>query len=176
MLEVRETALPGVLEILPRRIGDDRGFFSEVWSEPRFREAGFDIAFVQDNHSRSARGVLRGLHYQLEPFAQNKLVRVTRGSVYDVAVDIRRSSPTFGKWTGGHPVGLKAGTSCWCPPASRTAFLRWRKEARSSIRYPPPTAPTMIAASGPTTRRSGSTGRCRDPNGCSRPRTRMRPS
>jgi dTDP-4-dehydrorhamnose 3,5-epimerase len=99
MLEVRETGLPGVLEVLPRRIGDDRGFFSEVWSEPRFREAGFDIAFVQDNHSRSARGVLRGLHYQLEPFAQTKLVRVTRGSVYDVAVDIRRSSRTFGKWT-----------------------------------------------------------------------------
>lgn len=99
MLDVRETGLPGVLEVLPRRIGDDRGFFSEVWTETRFREAGFDITFVQDNHSRSARGVLRGLHYQLEPFAQTKLVRVSRGSVYDVAVDIRRSSPTFGHWT-----------------------------------------------------------------------------
>lgn len=99
MVEVRETGLPGVLEILPRRIGDARGFFSEVWSEPRFREAGLDHVFVQDNHSRSARGVLRGLHYQLEPFAQAKLVRVSRGSVYDVAVDIRRSSPTFGQWT-----------------------------------------------------------------------------
>lgn len=99
MLEVRETGLPGVLEILPRRIGDDRGFFSEVWAEARFRDAGFDLTFVQDNHSRSAFGVLRGLHYQLEPFAQTKLVRVSRGSVYDVAVDIRRSSPTFGKWT-----------------------------------------------------------------------------
>lgn len=99
MLEVRETGLAGVLEILPRRIGDDRGFFSEVWSERGFREAGLDLAFVQDNHSRSARGVLRGLHYQLEPVAQTKLVRVTRGSVFDVAVDIRRSSPTFGRWT-----------------------------------------------------------------------------
>lgn len=100
MLEVRATGLEGVLEILPRRIGDDRGFFSEVWSERSFREAGLDHVFVQDNHSRSARGVLRGLHYQLEPVAQTKLVRVTRGSVFDVAVDIRRSSPTFGQWTG----------------------------------------------------------------------------
>ncbi|NJC06482.1 dTDP-4-dehydrorhamnose 3,5-epimerase [Sphingomonas kaistensis] len=100
MLEVKETGLPGVLEILPRRIGDDRGFFSEVWSESRFRDAGIDLTFVQDNHSRSARGVLRGLHYQLEPVAQAKLVRVSRGSVFDVAVDIRRSSPTFGQWTG----------------------------------------------------------------------------
>jgi dTDP-4-dehydrorhamnose 3,5-epimerase len=100
MLEVRETGLPGVLEILPRRIGDDRGFFSEVWNEASFRDAGIELAFVQDNHSRSARGVLRGLHYQLEPAAQAKLVRVSRGSVFDVAVDIRRSSPTFGRWTG----------------------------------------------------------------------------
>jgi dTDP-4-dehydrorhamnose 3,5-epimerase len=100
VLEVRETGLAGVLEILPRRIGDDRGFFSEVWSERSFREAGLDHDFVQDNHSRSARGVLRGLHYQIEPVAQTKLVRVTRGSVFDVAVDIRRSSPTFGQWTG----------------------------------------------------------------------------
>jgi dTDP-4-dehydrorhamnose 3,5-epimerase len=100
MLEVRKTALAGVLEILPRRIGDDRGFFSEVWSERSFREVGLDHVFVQDNHSRSARGVLRGLHYQLEPVAQTKLVRVTRGSVFDVAVDIRRSSSTFGQWTG----------------------------------------------------------------------------
>jgi dTDP-4-dehydrorhamnose 3,5-epimerase len=100
VLEVRKTALAGVLEILPRRIGDDRGFFSEVWSERSFREVGLDHVFVQDNHSRSARGVLRGLHYQLEPVAQTKLVRVTRGSVFDVAVDIRRSSSTFGQWTG----------------------------------------------------------------------------
>jgi dTDP-4-dehydrorhamnose 3,5-epimerase len=100
MLEVRETGLPGVLELLPRKIGDDRGFFSEVWSERSFAEAGLDLKFVQDNHSRSAKGVLRGLHYQLDPVAQTKLVRVTRGSVFDVAIDIRRSSPTFGQWTG----------------------------------------------------------------------------
>lgn len=100
MLEVKQTGLPGVLEILPNRIGDDRGFFSETWNEAHFREAGIDLAFVQDNHSRSALGVLRGLHYQLEPVAQTKLVRVSRGSVFDVAVDIRRSSATFGQWTG----------------------------------------------------------------------------
>lgn len=100
MLEVKQTGLPGVLEIVSRRLGDDRGFFSEVWSESRFREAGIELAFVQDNHSRSARGVLRGLHYQVEPVPQAKLVRVSRGSVFDVAVDIRRSSPTFGQWTG----------------------------------------------------------------------------
>jgi dTDP-4-dehydrorhamnose 3,5-epimerase len=100
MLDVKGTGLPGVLEILPRRIGDDRGFFSEVWSGATFHEAGIDLAFVQDNHSRSARGVLRGLHYQVEPVAQAKLVRVSRGSVFDVAVDIRRSSSTFGQWTG----------------------------------------------------------------------------
>lgn len=100
MLEVRQTGLSGVLELVPKRIGDDRGFFSETWNAQRFHEVGIDLAFVQDNHSRSAKGVLRGLHYQLEPAAQVKLVRVSRGSVFDVAVDIRRSSPTFGQWTG----------------------------------------------------------------------------
>lgn len=100
MLEVGQTSLPGVLELLPKRIGDERGFFSEVWNQQRLREAGIDLSFVQDNHSRSARGVLRGLHYQMEPASQTKLVRVSRGSVFDVAVDIRQSSPTFGKWIG----------------------------------------------------------------------------
>lgn len=100
MVEVRKTSLPGVLEIVPRRIGDDRGFFSEVWNARSLKEAGVELDFVQDNHSRSAKGVLRGLHYQLDPIAQDKLVRVSRGSIFDVAVDIRKSSPTFGQWTG----------------------------------------------------------------------------
>lgn len=100
MVEIVQTSLPGVLEVRPARFGDDRGFFSETWNAASFREAGIDLAFVQDNHSRSARGVLRGLHYQLPPFEQAKLVRVSRGAVFDVAVDIRRSSPTFGQWTG----------------------------------------------------------------------------
>lgn len=99
MIEVRQTGLEGVIEIMPRKFGDSRGFFSEVYNANVFRDAGIDLVFVQDNHSLSAqRGVLRGLHYQLPPRAQDKLVRVARGAILDVAVDIRRSSPTFGKW------------------------------------------------------------------------------
>ena len=101
MLEVRPLALGGVFEIRPRRFADERGFFSEIWNAAEWREAGIALDFVQDNHSLSRdRGVMRGLHYQLEPFAQDKLVRVTRGSVFDVAVDIRRGSSTFGEWVG----------------------------------------------------------------------------
>ena len=101
MLDARPTALAGVLEIRPRRLTDDRGFFSEVWREAAFAEAGIDLHFVQDNHSLSRDvGVLRGLHFQAPPFAQDKLVRVARGAVFDVAVDIRPSSPTYRLWVG----------------------------------------------------------------------------
>lgn len=101
MTEVRALAIPEVLEIIPSRHGDQRGFFSEVYSAPTLREHGVDVPFVQDNHSFSAaRGVLRGLHFQRPPFAQDKLVRVAKGSIYDVAVDIRHGSPTFGQWVG----------------------------------------------------------------------------
>ena len=96
---VRDTLLPGVKLIEPRVFGDDRGFFLESWNVRVFAEAGLDLAFVQDNHSRSTKGVLRGLHYQLGT-PQGKLVRVTAGAVFDVAVDIRRSSPHFGQWVG----------------------------------------------------------------------------
>jgi dTDP-4-dehydrorhamnose 3,5-epimerase len=100
-LELRRLEIDGPIEIRPPRFGDERGFFSEVWREDRMREAGIDVRFVQDNHSYSkARGVLRGLHFQLAPAAQDKMVRVTRGSIFDVAVDIRRGSPTFGRWAG----------------------------------------------------------------------------
>ncbi|MER9327578.1 dTDP-4-dehydrorhamnose 3,5-epimerase [Mesorhizobium sp. M0488] len=99
MLEVRSLGLEGVLEIVPKRHGDARGFFMETYNAECFSQAGIDLHFVQDNHSYSAAaGVLRGLHYQLAPRAQDKLLRVIRGSVLDVAVDIRRGSPTFGKW------------------------------------------------------------------------------
>jgi len=99
MLTVTPLTLSEVLEITPRRFGDDRGFFSETYNAERFAEAGIDLVFVQDNHSYSAAaGVLRGLHYQLAPRAQDKLVRVIRGAILDVAVDIRRGSPTFGRW------------------------------------------------------------------------------
>ncbi|WP_247996573.1 dTDP-4-dehydrorhamnose 3,5-epimerase [Brucella tritici] len=98
-MQVRPLGLDGVFEISPRKFGDDRGFFSETYNAQSFTEAGIDLTFVQDNHSFSAaKGVVRGLHYQLQPFAQDKLVRVTRGAILDVAVDIRKSSPTFGKW------------------------------------------------------------------------------
>ena len=98
-MQFKETSLPGVLIVEPQVFGDDRGFFMETYHEAKFREGGIPQTFVQDNHSRSSRGVLRGLHYQV-PKAQGKLVRVIRGSVFDVAVDIRKDSPHFGKWFG----------------------------------------------------------------------------
>lgn len=98
-MEVRPLGIDGVLEIVPKRHGDARGFFIETYNAERFSQAGIDLRFVQDNHSYSAAaGVLRGLHYQLAPRAQDKLVRVICGGILDVAVDIRRGSKTFGKW------------------------------------------------------------------------------
>jgi dTDP-4-dehydrorhamnose 3,5-epimerase len=123
MLEVRKLELPDVLEITPKRFGDDRGFFSETYNLGRFREAGIDLVFVQDNHSYSAaKGVLRGLHYQLPPRAQDKLVRVIRGSILDVAVDIRRSSPSFGKWVSLE-ISAKRGNQILVPKGFAHAFL-----------------------------------------------------
>ncbi len=98
-LNVIETSLPGVLLLEPKVFADERGFFMETYHVARFRQLGIDVNFVQDNHSRSLRGVLRGLHYQ-EPNGQAKLVRCTQGALYDVAVDIRVGSPHFGKWVG----------------------------------------------------------------------------
>ena len=98
-MEVSQTALPDVFLITPRRFGDNRGYFSETWSKRAFEDAGIDLEFVQDNHSYSAEaGTVRGLHYQSPPSAQDKLVRVGRGAVMDVAVDVRQGSPTFGQW------------------------------------------------------------------------------
>lgn len=99
-MNVTELALPGVFLIEPRVFGDDRGFFYESFNHARFEKAiGTQVSFVQDNHSRSARHVLRGLHYQIQQ-PQGKLVRVVQGEVFDVAVDLRRDSPTFGRWVG----------------------------------------------------------------------------
>jgi dTDP-4-dehydrorhamnose 3,5-epimerase len=119
-LNVHETSLPGVLLIEPKVFGDDRGFFMETYRTDEFREVGIADAFVQDNHSRSARGVLRGLHYQ-EPNAQGKLVRCTRGAIFDVAVDIRRGSPSFGRWFG---LELSDGNKrmLWIPPGFAHGF------------------------------------------------------
>lgn len=109
MVEIIPLGLPGVLEIRPRKFGDERGFFSETFNSKALAAYGLRHDFVQDNQSFSAeRGVLRGLHYQLPPFAQTKLLRVLRGAIFDVAIDIRRGSPTFGKW-----VGLEVSAERW---------------------------------------------------------------
>ena len=100
-MNIIKTNIPDVLIIEPKVFADERGFFMESFNQQNFNEAvGREVTFVQDNHSRSTQGVLRGLHYQLAPKAQGKLVRVTQGEVFDVAVDLRKSSPTFGQWTG----------------------------------------------------------------------------
>jgi dTDP-4-dehydrorhamnose 3,5-epimerase len=112
---VIETALPEVKIITPQRIGDSRGFFSEVWNERDFAAVGIEVAFVQDNHIRNPlRGTLRGLHYQMRPTAQGKLVRVTRGAILDVAVDIRRGSPTFGRHAAV-PLSAENWQQLWVP-------------------------------------------------------------
>ena len=120
-MKVTPTAIPDVMVIEPRVFGDARGFFFESFNQQAFNSAtGLNVDFVQDNHSRSARGVLRGLHYQLQQ-PQGKLVRVVRGAVFDVAVDIRKSSPTFGQWVA---VELTEDNhrQLWVPPDLRTAL------------------------------------------------------
>jgi len=100
-MQIEETPLSGVVILTPARFGDARGWFSETWNADRMRAAGLDIAWVQDNHSFSAQvGTLRGLHFQSPPRAQDKLVRCSRGAIFDVAVDARRGSPTYGQWFG----------------------------------------------------------------------------
>lgn len=120
-MKILRTAIPGPLLIEPSVFGDDRGFFFEAWSAAKFAENGLNVSFVQDNHSRSQKGVLRGLHFQ-NPKSQGKLVRVATGAVYDVAVDIRRSSPYFGKWIG---VELSAENKrlLWVPKGFAHGFL-----------------------------------------------------
>lgn len=122
-MEFERLAIPEVILLKPKVFGDERGFFMESWNQEVFdRIVGEPIRFVQDNHSRSTKGVLRGLHYQLPPMAQGKLVRVTRGEVFDVAVDIRRSSPTFGKWVAATLSGENY-HQLWIPPGFAHGFL-----------------------------------------------------
>lgn len=120
-MTVRETPLPGVLVLEPRVFRDERGFFVETFSSREFHGTGISQDFVQDNHSRSSRGVLRGLHYQLNN-PQGKLVHVARGKVFDVAVDIRIGSPTFGKWFGTE-LDDENLHSLWIPPGFAHGFL-----------------------------------------------------
>ncbi len=121
MITVLKTPIAGPLIIEPKVFGDQRGFFLESWNARVFREAGIDEVFVQDNHSRSQRGVLRGLHFQ-NPAPQGKLVRVARGAVWDVVVDLRASSATFGRWVGVELSGENQ-RMFWVPPGFAHGFL-----------------------------------------------------
>jgi len=140
-MKVTPTAIDGLLILEPRVFGDERGFFLESFNQRAFdAAAGEATNFVQDNHSRSSHGVLRGLHYQLAPHAQGKLVRVTRGAVFDVAVDIRRGSPTFGRWVG---VELSESNQrqLWLPPGMAHGFLVTSEHAdflyKATVYYAP---------------------------------------
>lgn len=168
-MQITRTALPDVLILQPRVFGDDRGFFLESFNQRTFDDAlGRHVEFVQDNHSRSQRGVLRGLHYQLPPHSQGKLVRVISGRVFDVAVDMRRSSATFGRWVGtdldaeGHrqlwiPAGYAHGflvlsdtadflykTTGYYSPTSEAA-VRW-DDPQLAIAWPDPGVPFQLSS------------------------------
>lgn len=122
-MKVIQTALPEVLMLEPKVFGDERGFFMESFNQKTFDAAvGYHVDFVQDNHSRSAKGVLRGLHYQLRPHAQGKLVRTVAGAVFDVAVDLRKSSPNFGRWVG-YELSAENKRMLWIPPGFAHGFL-----------------------------------------------------
>ena len=144
-------ALQGPLLLTPRVFGDERGFFLESWNQQAFNAAAGDTAFVQDNHSRSSRGVLRGLHYQLPPHPQGKLVRCVLGEIFDVAVDIRRSSPSFGQWVGA-VLSADNKQQLWVPAGFAHGFLTlseqaevlykttdfWSRECERAIRWDDP--------------------------------------
>jgi dTDP-4-dehydrorhamnose 3,5-epimerase len=120
---VIKTAIPDALVIEPQVFGDDRGFFFESFNAQRFIEAtGLNVEFVQDNHSKSQKNVLRGLHYQIEPKAQGKLVRVVAGAVFDVAVDLRKNSKTYGMWAG-ELLSAENKRQLWIPPGLAHGFL-----------------------------------------------------
>lgn len=123
-MQIQKTSLPGVLTLLPRRFGDDRGFFSESWNRKILRDSGLDLPeFVQDNHSMSgAVGTLRGLHFQAPPHAQGKLVRCGRGRLFDVAVDIRKGSPSYGQWFGAE-LSFENGLQLWIPSGFLHGFV-----------------------------------------------------
>lgn len=122
-MNVIKTEIPEVIIFEPKVFGDERGFFFESFNQKIFEKAtGLKREFVQDNHSKSSKGVLRGLHYQLPPMAQGKLVRVVQGEVFDVAVDIRKSSPTFGRWVGVH-LSAENKRQLWIPEGFAHGFL-----------------------------------------------------
>jgi dTDP-4-dehydrorhamnose 3,5-epimerase len=126
-MDFKPTSLPDVLLVTPRRFGDERGWFAETWQARRFAAGGIDTAFVQDNQSHSRQWVLRGLHYQIRQ-PQGKLVRVTRGEIFDVAVDLRRASPTFGAWVGA-VLSADNGRMLWIPAGFAHGFLALSDDA-----------------------------------------------
>ncbi|WP_458527207.1 dTDP-4-dehydrorhamnose 3,5-epimerase [Onishia taeanensis] len=126
-MKITETRIPDVKLIEPKVFGDERGFFMETWNEKAFHEAGIDATFVQDNHSRSIKNTLRGLHYQIKQ-PQGKLVRVTHGEVFDVAVDLRKDSPTFSQWVGEY-LSEENNRMLWMPPGFAHGFLVISKTA-----------------------------------------------
>ncbi len=126
-MKIIKTHLPGVIVIEPKVFGDKRGFFLETYREDVLKQAGINVKFVQDNHSRSTQGVLRGLHYQLTQ-TQGKLVRVTSGTVFDVAVDVRKGSPTFGQWYGTQ-LDEKSMRMMYVPPGYAHGFVVLSKSA-----------------------------------------------
>jgi dTDP-4-dehydrorhamnose 3,5-epimerase len=150
-MKISKTSLPGLLTIDPAVHGDDRGFFLESWNGRKLLDAGIEAEFTQDNHSRSVRGVLRGLHYQAGEHAQGKLVRVTLGEVFDVVVDLRRSSPTFGRWHGER-LSAENFRQLWVPPGLAHGFLvlseaaefqykctgRWNRDAERVLAWNDP--------------------------------------
>ncbi|RQW28143.1 dTDP-4-dehydrorhamnose 3,5-epimerase [Rhodobacteraceae bacterium CH30] len=152
-MNVIDTAIPDVKIIEPRVFADERGFFFESFNQQRFNEAiGSEVTFVQDNHSKSSKGVLRGLHYQRPPHAQGKLVRCTVGEVFDVAVDIREGSPTFGKWVG---VNLSADNKrqLWIPEGFAHGFVTLSETAEllyKATDYYAPQADACIRWDDPT--------------------------
>lgn len=122
-MQIVNTSIPGVLIIEPRVFGDERGFFFESFNSRSFKEAtGLNVEFVQDNHSESQKNVLRGLHYQVEPMAQGKLVRVVQGAVFDVAVDLRQGSKSYKQWVGG-VLSAENKRQMWVPPGFAHGFL-----------------------------------------------------
>ncbi len=130
-MKMEALAIPEVFLITPRVFGDARGFFMESWNRRAFADAGLDLDFVQDNHSRSQQGVLRGLHYQIRQ-PQGKLVRVVSGAVFDVAVDLRRSSPYFGQWVGA-TLSAENQQMLWVPPGFAHGFLCAQRVGRLSL-------------------------------------------
>jgi dTDP-4-dehydrorhamnose 3,5-epimerase len=145
-MKLISTSLPGVLIIEPRVFRDERGFFLETYHAERYREAGLDATFVQDNHSRSMRGTLRGLHWQAER-PQGKLVRVLLGEIYDVAVDIRPDSPTFGQWVG-FTLSADNFRQAWIPPGFAHGFCVTSEVAEVEYKctdfYDPPSERGLI--------------------------------